>query len=458
MRREYRPGRYHPIEDVPSDQILRRSSYPVDVSDEVWVTESGVLVDHRVYQSSVNVGQTVSGQKLPGWKDKVRAGLDATTPLTAELRSVEPGLVSGVVNFVVSGTPYSATFRGPSTIGIFDTSLPLNDDPDQLARIKLWRKLRGHYESMAGGPFLGELGKTLRDIRRPAKAVSDAVEGMLRSKQLRDLAAAQIRAGYRPDRWNGREKLPRSLERKLKDISHRSADLWLTNSFSLRPTLADLDGSMKALASLVETPRSITIVAVGKADGSSCYTVDRSIGGDGIDKPFCWLASVEDRVESAVYYRAHIIARATFDGPLDKAISLTQQFGLTPGDILTTGYELMPWSFLLDYFNTMGDVVNAQALSTPGLTWMNKTTRTLYERKVSGSVDYPRTYLAYNLPGWFVTGVAGDVYRCRNVGKLVTRESVLPSQTLPRLEWRTRLSPMKLANIAALMAGFLGRR
>lgn len=457
MRREYRPGGYIEIDDVSHSRILRHQPTLVDLSNEMQLFEAGVLSQHYIETSSVKNTKYLVGESLPDWRDRISAGTDATTPLTAGMQWVEPGLVTATVSFSVAGTPYYTTYRGASTYGTFDTSLTLNDDPDQLARIKLWRKIRNHYEKMAGGPFLGELGKTLRDIRRPAKALSDLTDDWLRSNALRNLAAAQKAAGYEPDSWNGKKRRRPSGSKIARGLAHRSADAWLTYAFSARPLVADITGAAEALASLVETPLQRTIVAKGEAEGSHSFVVERSMNGSGAILPLIWQSSIEDRTVKQVIYRAHIIARAAYDGPLDQIIDMGRKFGLSPGNLIATGYELIPWTFLWDYFNTLGDVVNAQAVSIPGLNWMNRSTRTLYERKVGGYLDVDKTRTAYAARNWPVYGVVGDVYRCRNFGKSVVRESVLPSWSMPRLEFRTRLSPMKLTNIAALLAGLFGR-
>ena len=53
-------------------------------------------------------------------------------------------------------------------------------------------------------------------------------------------------------------------------------------------------------------------------------------------------------------------------------VDALSHFGFTPSEFIPTAWELLPWSFLIDYFVNIGDVIQANIVSLSDLAWANR--------------------------------------------------------------------------------------
>jgi hypothetical protein len=84
--------------------------------------------------------------------------------------------------------------------------------------------------------------------------------------------------------------------------------------------------------------------------------------------------------------------------PVGSLELLAERAGFGLQNFVPTIYELMPWSFLLDYFTNMGTIVNAAFTSTANIAWIVRSERTLTVGKqvkhgVSARSQDPQLYL-----------------------------------------------------------------
>jgi len=473
-RRILKPdGTYFVDFDDDAGFTKTKTSMVVDLSQQVVTHDDGEVVETLTSPSSATVSTSKTGEAVPSYRKLIASNNDATGFFSATMNWIRPGFVSaaitGDVTVYVDGQPRNVRrlvqYTGPANHNMVGTSSLSPENADQQARVKFYAKLRRELQDMSGGPFLGELGKTLRDIRRPAKALSDLSEDFARKEALRQLAARQLAKGYGPAYWNNprKPKRPngissRQMERMVKDGIQRAGDAWLSYAFGALPLVNDIDGAAKAMASMVGTPLSRRVAAFGEDYQSSSESVDRSIfmSSSVYAKPLLYRLVYSDNDQAVVVYRAGLKSQCSFEdsSPLDQVIKLGGRFGLSPGELVSTAYELTPWSFLVDYFSSLGDLVNAAALSTSEIAWVNKTSRVIRERKTSGVIDFPYTTAQYNAGGWRNVAYTGDINPSTSFSKSVVR-SKISSVPLPRLEFRFTPTPMKLANIAALLGGLL---
>jgi hypothetical protein len=68
---------------------------------------------------------------------------------------------------------------------------------------------------------------------------------------------------------------------------------------------------------------------------------------------------------------------------------LPMRFGLSLSDVVPTAYEAFMWSFLLDYFSNMGDVLDAWCVGMVDFAWLNRTTRSRRIVKFSDAIATP---------------------------------------------------------------------
>jgi hypothetical protein len=119
---------------------------------------------------------------------------------------------------------------------------------------------------------------------------------------------------------------------------------------------------------------------------------------------------------------------------LQKVEQVTDRLGLTANQFIPTLYEIMPWSFLIDYFSTLGVVVNAWASSGTKLAWVVRS------EKVVNTTSYDGVW---NSP---MSGVVGG-----HVFKDVRFARSIPAGvSIPDLRFESNLSPWKMMNLVAL--------
>lgn len=311
------------------------------------------------------------GVDFPSWRSVIRQGGNATTPLIATRRDVfaipyVAELIYFGNNNPIDGarvmTKDSGTMLGndPGSPAAFDASS--SDTTARESFIKQYRKRRTQFQS---GVFLGELMQTVRMIRRPALALRQAVAAYHRN-------------------------LKNRLRRSRTDYRRVVQDSWLEFSFGVRPLVGDVEDACK-LASASPERYLKPIRALG---GQSFVTANTTVGtGYGF---LGYLVQRVSTTEISVIYLGAASANIT-------APSFPEQLGLSWSNILPTAYELMPWSFLIDYFSNVGKVIEGISTGIIHLSWGCRTTRKICRQDVSVRADYKqmdatfgsRTYHAY---------------------------------------------------------------
>jgi len=281
---------------------------------------------------------TKVGVNNPGWKQAIREARNAATPYSVS--AVNDGLFTGSFGGVVTiGSTIITESRSgaclvnprpapPAILGTFNL--------DGQARIKFLQACRGARSSFQGGQFLGELKETIHMIRSPASA--------LRREITRYSRAA--------------EKATRGI-RNAKSISKAVAGTWLEHSYGWRPLLADVDDAVKTLARIppvIGTPISVSL--------RDEYFSGLSVIGNVISHTKCE-TGFRTRYRSFVRYKGLV----GYACDTSAAGSWTSQWGLTLDNFIPTVYELIPYSFLVDYFSNLGSLIDAASFGTVSLRW-----------------------------------------------------------------------------------------
>jgi hypothetical protein len=319
---------------------------PVKVSGSYFVRDtllpSGLVTTNNTNQVSLLAFNRFDGVSNPNWRMQVKARTNAGT--TASGYKSKNSLPSfWAVKRTVSDVYESRGVCGMSSAYDIGVTIPSNA-ADSRARVKFLQNYLNSRQSFQSGVFLGELRETLHMIRHPALA---------------------FRKGL--DVYHGavKERLRRiTNERVKKSIV---GGTWLEYSFGWTPLISDIKSGMKALAETLSGKYVSNILSSQDSDDLGFQTnfVDTPlIGGLGLK----------------AVTQFHTVVTVRYKGGLYSGISyypgsIRENWGITWSQIVPTIWELIPYSFLVDYFSNLGDVLTVMSNGPVSLAWGNKTVR-----------------------------------------------------------------------------------
>jgi len=322
------------------------------------VTSTPALMNLTSRSSTVTFGANYTD-----WKRRIRKNQQATTTLSGtQFSDGYESLGDAVSYFGYFPKPttanaltrnyrdygpciYSGDWGWPS--GVDASGIDLTEARNMAKRYFL-RNLIDTQRAFQGGVFVGELRETLRMIRNPGKGLRGLVDNWLTS------ARKQRSRSLRNSRG-----LPRSTRasRARRELS----DMWLENAFGWQPFINDIDDAARALNrrnNWVADPQVITGYGKsGSMDGKTQSTI--------VGKLCRWNRKMwkQKDAEVGIYGKttAYVINPIKFNARL---------LGFTARDFAPTIWELVPYSFLIDYFTNIGDIIEAYSWGRTGLAWV----------------------------------------------------------------------------------------
>jgi len=263
---------------------------------------------------------------------------------------------------------------GPYTLHQWGKVLSLQNPPNTDAsldaavmaavRAGLLKKANSELTSFQGGTFLGELREAIHMIRHPANSMINNLHKFIKDART-------------PARWAVVRSRQRGLtgKRAVAAANKYLGDLWLEYSFGWKPTMMDLDGAAKALAE------------------ANYYKANRFVVSHSVTKdimPTSPSVSSITLAGSAAFNMSKVSKQFTsargvigLEVKASRSPGLsTQNFGLNLGSFIPTVWELIPYSFLIDYFTNIGDVLSAYNVMQNGISWgsitLKRSTTTSY--------------------------------------------------------------------------------
>lgn len=357
------------------------------------------------------------GVENPEWRSDVRRMINATTNYSK----------TGYENFILDGnaeviftdsagrTQIIGWFGHPHNIVWGSLADPLTYDAtlaDRLARQQFVAKYRSKRTAFQSGIFLGELSKTVKMIRNPASA---------------------LRSGI--DRYFGdvKKRLRRSRNRK-----RTIRDTWLEYVFGWTPLIHDISDACKLATvrpfSHTESIKQWAEDEISVEKTKSDYTLPNGLRVNYV---------IVTRGTVSVLYKGAI-------GLVNHPPDFPEQLGLSWSNVLPTVYELIPYSWLLDYFTNVGKVIEGVSTGTINLNWGSRNTRSQTTREILNG-EFNKTWAdGFNPAGGRNSGHA------YLAGKLSSRKaftrSIISQVSLGFGDFGFRLpgSAKKWLNIAAL--------
>lgn len=313
------------------------------------------------------------GPNVPDWKRRIASGLQAGTSLSAVSR--EPGRAVHSAKSVRSITPpwefafyevVGARSTGSADWMPYHTNFELNASSAQDECIIGFLSRVGEVsKKFSSGTFAGELRETLGMLRRPLRSLDRRLGSYLsavgkRTKGIRGNAAQQRRRR-----------------------SSVVADTWLEYSFGWMPLLGDINDATKALVAMQSVRPQYERVqySVKKNKERERYVSGPPSIVNLLGTSF---NIVEDESLIVKLYGA-VSVDSTSDGK-------RELFGLTFDDFIPTVWELIPYSFLIDYFANVGGLVDALSVRQDRIRWKMLTrVQEISARAISKNMLYPKS-------------------------------------------------------------------
>lgn len=386
------------------------------------------------------VGGSLEGYKNPDWRRAVRTGNEATTPMIASDSKItnQEGRLVFVYRAKDPNNSYRWTTFGYERYGTCGVSL--NSGPptsanmvgaDDEARRIFQNNYSEQLRAFQGGVALGELAETLRMIRNPFRKLYDATHDYAR-------------------RLSKGKRLGKSAKRSF------LRDTWLEYQFGVNPLISDIESGREALK------RSRNFLSERKFIRGTYWVENPHQLGS-------WQTAGTGFYGLQYRLRTEHTGLVSYYGVLERKVDslaayYANQWGFNPlRDFVPTAWELVPWSFLVDYFTNVGDVINSWSLQRQNLKWAS---RVIVKRSFYRTVDFLDTRDAYyklwndHLPAYYLSRQLQEssfvapmwIWETKTVNRSWHQKGV--ALQIPELRWELPGNSTKWLNIAALSKAF----
>ena len=411
-------------------------SFPARTEGKSWIGQGADPGWQVQLDRVVTVPRTRTGTRLAHYRDVIEAGGNATTPLNAVWCSLDYGRTRECrVTSRYNLSPfYISDYRVRGDVAINNSNWSLHffnptvaiNFVDNLARAAFYKKLHAVETQFQGLIFLGELKETLHMLRHPLQGMHNLGKDFLGN--------VKKRKSSHPSSWKS-------------DLG----GLWLEQAFGWKPLLNDMQDAYKAYERLVK-PVQTRMVSAG---GAKTYDTSSSAlsSAEKVGAVFTYPAP-----SGCVYRTTNSILRelhkVRYKGALRARVKAphvgdAKLFGYSFEEFVPAAWELLPWSFLADYFTNIGDILDASITSTRDVAWVNKTEIRTTEHygtyQLDGSLSYPQNGL------WTFISSSGD--RCWHVvRRKELQRTANAGYARPTLQFNFNLTDGQLGNIAALLS------
>lgn len=333
-------------------------------------TPFGTTVNRSSYSSALGGEDSKSGVSNPGWKSMVARHVGATTGFSASRTEVHYSPT------VIKNNYDPHVFGGPSNQWIFSTSEGVVIDPtdylrgfrsldlsnvQRLALQRIYANIRSVRSSFSGGVFLGELRETLQLIKHPAQALRRSLDSYATR------AYKRVRSVKGFPRGSG--VVPPSARRQVAKVLQ---DTWLEYSLGVTPLISDIQSGYN------------TLRKKGKAFAQGDAIDVRGESQDSTVTSNPWQSAIvgKDTFQPRAVDRAFGTVRysgAVWGYPFGRSLEDKTLWGLDNSQFFPTLWEIMPYSFIVDYFINVGDVLDAWSMGAVQMAWSQLTVRQFSE-------------------------------------------------------------------------------
>lgn len=381
-----------------------------------------------------------TGTNNPNHRQQILLGQNASTGMTVDVNEVEFDRPF-TTYFWYSTNPYNSPHYTRTTgelhpywsNGIYNGSLDWESSELQRASLSFLKRIREADRKFQAGVFFGEIVPTIRMLVRPFDSLRDGIKDY-------------FRAVHKRGRGSSGNRLRRII-----------GDTWLEFAFGWQPLLADIKDASAAAIDIYANLRRERITSADGSLESATRTLD------------------VESVVNLVYYNVYSTRLLSYSvrlygnlNPLpgaDKGIPylkrIADQSNFRLNAFIPTVWELIPYSFLVDYFTNIGDVLAAYSTDLSELAWcsmvekreasVQKSYEINHYKQYVGTVGYPpgQERTPPPLTKMVISGQGGAT--------TIRRKSIIRWQfgaiTYPGLRFELPMSDKKFANMGALLLG-----
>lgn len=385
-----------------------------------------------------------NGISNPHWRENIKRHQQAGTPFQAHRHRYDfrPYNVEQVYNYSWKTTPDLRWTYLFANSGNYVSSIPpfaISHHPSEAkanneAITNYVKKAIDAQRVFFSGETIGEFRELVRQVKNPGLA-------------LRKGLGAYVETVKKRTQRTSVRRLPRNRRADVQAGLIR--DAWLEYQFGWRPLVSEISNVIDYVNETDPFSRLDTnnIQGVGKAEDSGWPNGDSghyALHGTRPSYEVRW----RETVKVTVIYRGQVGMGNSAAG------YLARKTGFQPRDWIPTAWELLPFSFLIDYFTNIGDLITALNFNRSDLKWTMKTVlydhytesvdcRPLWRQPESGShpsADWTSTKKVLSLPH--------AKHRYTGVNRTPFYGSVVP-----RSEVSIPGAGTKWINMAALLVG-----
>lgn len=372
-----------------------------------------------------------TGVPNPKYKQIISDGGNATTVMSAYRQNVKitPGSTVFIFKDKAIGTDsYHGINPAPIPITHLDTTAgfpqSIIDEATAAAISQMYKSIAKFQSPFQGQVFAGELHEVYKLIRNPLATSNKLLESWVKavSAPLIDLRNKGLKS--------------KVMSASDKAAAKAVADSWLELRFAILPLISDIGSLMTLAADIALTRQHETLRAYGKSESAASYVqlVNSTTG------------LAYNRSQEHVFKCENIIRCGLTAEFLDKFEQNVNPYIDAVDDVMSiplTVWELTPFSFLVDYFVNVQDIIQSSVVTSRALSYTSnsiikmKTIETYTGAPFVGRPDLIST-IASHVPKRTTESV-----------RSVQRGGVL--QAIPPVVFSLPGSKVRYANIAALL-------
>lgn len=356
--------------------------------------------------SDMGFASTRSGERMPDYKQKIRDGLQASTPFVSDRSKIESMYETEKYLLVYSQKTFPFNCHRYRYEGIpFSMESPIvhlttnSAKAKAIALTKIYKKIESELQHMSAPAFFAEFAEVCYQFGHPFQALvrhfhyyANKLESSKKKLIRKHVPVTKNRDGsaITPFSLIDRRYVTKNMKQEWLDIL---ASTWLEMSFGLIPLLSDAESAAETLARWVSevdiSPKWRRKIQSRGEDqkSSSTYAGEFRLPPSG--KQYYQLFNKRVTTARAQYTVGLSAPPIAPPGTMER---LGQLYGITPANIIPAAYEAIPWSWLLDYFTNVQEILGAVFTSTAQVKWIclteSQKTELYYTTRWSSMLSY----------------------------------------------------------------------